>query len=670
MCFDWDSLRQSLNEFHATSGSEWFSVKKFIINMADTTSNFSSGNLPASNPLSKKLNKILETRLDNDKDMLEALKALSTFFGENSLRTRRNLRSDIERRSLAINEEFLQTFQVVKNQLDSVYSDVKAMSDCCQDMTTRLKNAKAQTHDLINQTTKLHGESQKLQMKQQVADTFLDQFQLKPEEIRTLRGAKSGALSQDFFQALARVKQIHNDCKVLLRTNHQTAGLEIMESMALHQESSYERLYRWSQNECRMLTGEAPDISPILCQALLALQDRPVLFRYTLDEYGTARRTAVVRGLIDALTRGGPGGTPRPIELHSHDPLRYVGDMLAWLHQSTASEKEYLQTLLKRCEPTDDTIQDILGHITEGVCRPFKVRVEQVLVSEQDAVTLYKLNNLLKFYHHTIGQIINPDAALLSTILEIQDLSHRMFFNSLTCNANKLLDKVELPPADLGPTASHTQTMTLLKDVLQCHDSSVVTLENKKQDFKQILACVLDPVLQMCSVSASRLNTVDMAAYMVNCIYLMQTTIALYEFTDTRQEMLQAQIDAHIDTMVNEQAAFILNRVDLAHIYGTIQQHQPKQGPLSSIQGLDPITVKSAMNKFDSYLASPDSLMLAQCTLITSSKNRELIKKNSSELICKSYKLMYDAVCDPKNEYGEYQSIVPRTPDQVEKLLM
>ena len=48
-------------------------------------------------------------------DMLEALKALSSFFGENSLRTRRNLRGDIERRSLAINEEFLQTFQVVKN---------------------------------------------------------------------------------------------------------------------------------------------------------------------------------------------------------------------------------------------------------------------------------------------------------------------------------------------------------------------------------------------------------------------------------------------------------------------------------------------------------------------------------------------------------------------------
>lgn len=46
--------------------------------------------------------------------MLEALKALSAFFVENSLRTRRNLRGDIERRSLAINEEFVHIFKQVK----------------------------------------------------------------------------------------------------------------------------------------------------------------------------------------------------------------------------------------------------------------------------------------------------------------------------------------------------------------------------------------------------------------------------------------------------------------------------------------------------------------------------------------------------------------------------
>ncbi len=71
------------------------------------------------NPLSRKLNKILEIRLDNDKDILEALKALSEFFGENTLRSRRNLRGEIERRSLGISEEFAQAFEIVKEVSNS-----------------------------------------------------------------------------------------------------------------------------------------------------------------------------------------------------------------------------------------------------------------------------------------------------------------------------------------------------------------------------------------------------------------------------------------------------------------------------------------------------------------------------------------------------------------------
>lgn len=32
----------------------------------------------------------------------------------------------------------------------------------------------------------------------------------------------------------------------------------------------------------------------------------------------------------------------------------------------------------------------------------YQVRIEQVIVAEPGAVLLYKLSNLLKFYHHTI----------------------------------------------------------------------------------------------------------------------------------------------------------------------------------------------------------------------------------------------------------------------------
>ncbi|XP_071838293.1 conserved oligomeric Golgi complex subunit 6-like [Apostichopus japonicus] len=624
-----------------------------------------------SNPLSRKLNKILETRLENDKETLEALKALSTFFHENNLRTRRNLRGDIERRSLSISEEFAEAFSGVKSQLDSITQDVQAMNHSCEDMVRRLKAARNQTADLINKTTDLQKESHKLDMRAKVADAFLAKYQLKSEEAKVLRGTREGHLHENFFNALNRVKQIHSDCKVLLRTNQQTAGLEIMESMALHQETAYERLYRWTQGECRSLTSDSVDVTSIHCRAMEALQDRPVLFRYVLDEFGTARRTAVVRGFIDALTRGGPGGTPRPIELHSHDPLRYVGDMLAWLHQASATEKEQLVSLLRMAtgQPRDSKIEEVLGHITEGICRPFKVRVEQVIVAEPGPVVLYKLANLLKFYKYTIGQHLNKEAALTSTLSEMEEFAQKVFFNALNVLASKLVEKVELPPADLGPTATLSQSLRLLQEVLASHDSSVVSMNLREQDFARILTSVLDPLMQMCTLSASRLNPADMATYMINCLHAMQTTLSLYEYTDQRLEMLEAQTDAHLDTLVNEQASFILSRTALLQVYSIILQHNPEEGPLASLPGMNTSAIKDGMNHFDSFLSTPDNYVLPQCEFIQSTAVREKIHQRAMSLIHGAYELMYTAIQNPINQYQETNSMMVRTPQQVKSLL-
>uniref|UniRef100_A0A4W3K231 Conserved oligomeric Golgi complex subunit 6 n=1 Tax=Callorhinchus milii TaxID=7868 RepID=A0A4W3K231_CALMI len=605
-------------------------------------------------------------------DMLEALKALSVFFTENSLRTRRNLRGDIERRSLSINEDFVRVFKDVKEELESVHEDVQAMSVCCEDMTSRLKTAKDQTQDLIIKTTKLQAENQRLEIRAQVADAFLSKFQLSPDELNVLRGTREGPITEDFFKALGRVKQIHNDVKVLLRTNQQTAGLEIMEQMALLQETSYEKLYRWAQGECRTLTQESCDISTALSQAMEALQDRLVLYKYILDEFGTARRSAVVRGFIDALTRGGSGGMPRPIEMHAHDPLRYVGDMLAWLHQATASEKEHLEALLKHVtmQGVEDNIQEVVGHITEGVCRPLKVRIEQVIVAEPGAVLLYKVSNLLKFYHHTISGIVgNCAATLLTTIEEMHILSKKMFFNSLSLHASKLMDKVELPPADLGPTTALNHTLSLLREVLSSHDSSVVPLDARQADFVQVLCCIMDPLLQLCTVSASNLDTADMATYMVNSLYMMKTTLALFEFTDKRLEMLQFQIEAHLDTLINEQASFVLTRAGLSHIYNSVQQYKPEQGPLSNLPNVDSGSLKAAMVQFDRYLSSPDSLLMPQLNFILSGTLKEQIFKRSTELVCGAYNDIYTAIIDPNNQYKEPASILHRSPQQVQTLL-
>lgn len=64
----------------------------------------------SSNPtVTRRLNKVLETPVDNPDSVL-ALQNLSTFYGKNSLAARRNLRGQIEKRGVEINEEFLNIF--------------------------------------------------------------------------------------------------------------------------------------------------------------------------------------------------------------------------------------------------------------------------------------------------------------------------------------------------------------------------------------------------------------------------------------------------------------------------------------------------------------------------------------------------------------------------------
>ena len=55
-----------------------------------------------------------------------------------------------------------------------------------------------------------------------------------------------------------------------------------MESMALYQETAYEKLFRWAQGECRAMNRDFPEVTQPMKEAMGALKRRPVLFQYVL----------------------------------------------------------------------------------------------------------------------------------------------------------------------------------------------------------------------------------------------------------------------------------------------------------------------------------------------------------------------------------------------------
>jgi len=613
--------------------------------------------------LSRKLKKILDSKLETDKDTVDALKELSTFFQDNNLKTRRNLRGEIERRNLQINHDFLSAFHTVKESLDSLHSNVVGMSESCQTMQARLASSKTVTHELMRQTTEVQSATRSLQMQHEVALKFRDRLSLSQEEVDVLAG-KPGQhrIDQEFFTVLEKVGKIHSDCRVLLAAGHQTAALGTMDRMAEVQEAALDRLYRWAKSAVR--NTELGDNGPCLAKALHHLQGQELLWGYVVEEYISSRRAAMVRSFIEALTVGGPGGTPRPIEMHAHEPTRYVGDMLAWLHQACPGEAENISQLLRLCHKVEREKVEakILSGITEGVCRPLKTRVEQILVSEPGAVVLYRLTNLIRFYENTITGVLKVPSGLGTTLVELQQLSYSQFMSMLQSSVTTHLARVEGGLGDLAPSPATTSLLGLLRDVLAGH--SVV--DASQDDLPVILSCVADPLTHQLHQVAANLPSQDGAVFMINNLHQLRTTLSLYQATEARLAELSTQIDASLATLSQDQATHLLSSLSLLPMTPLLSTGGDGT-PLSTVPGCHPQAVLNCSSRLDSLLSAPDILLLPATRLLLSSQHRRNVTQHAFQELLSVYTSLHQAVSDPANGYDP--SLLSKTPEQVSQLL-
>ncbi|OIT39545.1 PREDICTED: conserved oligomeric Golgi complex subunit 6 [Nicotiana attenuata] len=683
--------------------------------------------------LSRKLKKVLETRTDTP-DLLASLNTLSTFYTENTPHSRRNLRSTIEKRSLSINEEFLLSSTAAQKALDRVEEEVNSIVECCDKIALALSSCNATTGDIISTTERLKQEFEITTQRQEIVSFFLRDYQLSPEEINALREED---LDENFFKALAHVQEIHANCKVLLRTHHQRAGLELMDMMAMYQEGAYERLCRWVQTECRRLGDvDNPEVGELLKTAVRCLKERPVLFKYCAEEVANMRHNALFRRFISALTRGGPGGLPRPIEVHAHDPLRYVGDMLGWLHQALASERELVLALLdpdasdtrstshkypkgvdSESGKTETDLTFVLDRIFEGVCRPFKVRVEQVLHSQPNLIISYKLSNTLEFYLYTISDLLGEETSLCNTLLVLKDAAQKTFFDILKSRGEKLLRYPPLVAVDLSPPPALREGVSVLLEIIQTHDSMMFPASGKKPDFDPAISALLDPIIQMCeqaaeahkskgathslrrnritsdpsqhrrssvealldgnnSASLPQTSETPAKIFLINCLCAIQQPLLGHEVASGYVKKLGVMIDNHINALVEKEVDAILRRCGLlnkmSHFRKSLEINESGNSiarqALAEEEDTAPVSVAESLKAFFGLILGSDTA-IPEFEQMQVPRLRSETSVQVARSLAEAYELIYKAIMDPENGYPDPKSLARHPPDQIRTIL-
>ena len=514
---------------------------------------------------------------------------------------------------------------------------INTLSKWCQDMRGQVTAARLENAPVIEEASTLLVQKQELETKKRLLDAFNKHFIVPDEDLLVLTGATE-AVGDHFFAILKRVKQIYVDCQALLGTENQRLGLELMDQSSRNLNIGYQKLYRWIQKEFKTLNLESPQISSIIRRALRALAERPTLFQSCLDLFAEAREHVLTDAFYSALT--GPSSenhrnpTTKPIEFYAHDPLRYVGDMLAWTHSATVSEREALESLFisdgdeiskgiqagRQAEPWsagDDEAFDgrkALGELVNrnvaGVARALRQRIEQVLQNHEDSVLLYKIANLVTFYRVTFMKLLGSDSSLLETLSSLGQSALHQFRTVVSDNVSAIQADIASPTPDLRIPDFLDEALTQFTILLKTFDSSLTPASSRVADFEPVISQALNPFLSTCEKMSKETNEPSASIFVANCLLAVKTALSTYDFVQDRVSELDEQLASVTFSLTEYQHAFFLHTSGLHPLLVALAPtEETPESPLKipTLPPFQPHSLTNASQTLDDFL--PSALM-------------------------------------------------------------
>ncbi|KZT27286.1 oligomeric complex COG6 [Neolentinus lepideus HHB14362 ss-1] len=660
-----------------------------------------------------------ETQVDSDTDddddteegaSEEAKLSLGPFLSDEvtaptgaAAHARKNLRRDIDVKLAGSSRKFLSALGQVDQKLDALQAYITTMRAQCDQAHTQLHTTNEACKSLLDQAGNLRQERDTVATQQTILNLFVSRFTLTSEEVIALT-SRDVLPGKRFFAAMDKAVKIREDCRVLMSVDGPTkAGVDIIAATSSNLEQAYDKIFRYLTSEFQAIgrgnrdweRSVDPDAnleaSPTLKEAVRRLRDRPELLSDALEVLSQTRQSTLLATFLDALTRGGPSGLPRPIELHAHDPLRYIGDMLAWLHQAIAAEREFMESLFElgrdgiggrmigsarkfekgRMGEVEEWIGDMVDKNVGKLSGPLKLRVQQTLRSQESPILAYKVSNLLKFYELTMRRTIGEDAVLSEALREMSDVSDKVFFDAIEAQGRALLRLLlNLDDTALTPPAPIQEHMQMLRDILSVYESSRLDdsgrteAEESGEDGKskspsefgveRILDVMVDPALEVCLTAAEEKRrsrpSWDQAVFVLNSLTYLQGVLESYAFASTKRESLSAMIEDKVNQLVEEHYHDVLKDTGLDTVIIVLQAKDPGV-PLSRLDAAQPHELSVALQKFSSWLSGLEVMHSPRLAQLTVQRLHSKIHQTALARLVKIYQRLCEEVRRPENRY-------------------
>ena len=490
---------------------------------------------------------------------------------------------------------------------------------------------------MLSEASELMLQRQQTGTKQHILSALKTHFTLPEAQLQTLVSV-SEPVDGHFFDVLTKARKIHQDCQVLLGAENQTLGLAIMDQSARTLNTAFQKLYLWIQGEFKTLNLESPQISSPIRRGLRVLAERPTLFQNCLDFFAAARQHILADAFHAALTGSSPHAdaqsATKPIELFAHDPLRYVGDMLAWVHSATVSEREALEVLFVSegdqmaqgiqagldSEPwsrpadgevvefdSEKALSGLVNRDLDGVGRVLQQRVDQVIQSHEDPTIAYRIGNLVNFYRVTFARLLGQDSALLGKLAAMEESAMRQFRATIKDQVTTLQADLSQPLVELVVPEFLDRALHQLKVLMRSYDTSLVPDSARQSAFQPILAEALDPFLHGCNALARELEEPLQSIFLLNCLLAAKTVLAQFPFTAERLSEIARAIDEQTTKLVDCQHAFFVQASGLHPLLASLASLPDTEDGLEGLTRLSAFQIDALTDtsqRLDDFLLS------------------------------------------------------------------
>jgi hypothetical protein len=639
--------------------------------------------LTPSTPLASSRSTALSTRITSvlsasysDLEIRDALSILDKSAFKNTSEARRTVRLAIQEDVLKRNGQILDDFAGVADELRRVDRLLSNLQRTCGLMRATISAANTTTAPVRDEARALLDQKQAVETRQTLLAAFQQHFTLTEDEASALTDA-TDPTSDAFFAALTKLKRIHADSQVLLSSSSERLGLSILEGSSKTLNSAYQTLFRWTQRSFKALDLENPRLSAGIRRALRVLAERPTLFAGCLDNFAAAREGMLETSFGAALTGSGAGDeiVGKPIEFQAHDPLRYISDMLAWVHSATVSEREALEVLFigegeelakgiqegldndifRRSEtaPVFDgkkALNQLVSRDIAGVARTLRQRTEQVINSQEEATVAYRIANLLAFYSATFKKLLGPDAEVLSILSLLESSAQRQFRTNMQDAVQLMQPDLAATPASASMPEFMGEALETLRALLNSYDTSLAVVISaqspstnaEEEGFAPVLKSALDPFLDGCDSLSAKLEPPQSDVLITNALLETVNILLPYSFTNAKVDALNDRIDNHSASLIKHQHAFFIDTSGLEPLVSALSPI-----PASDLEALKALPVLQDADQLlewsqtlDGFLPSALMDALDNLSSLVSKKLAREVTEAAAEKFCVDFEMV------------------------------